>query len=382
MSNQVAINAAVDAALRAVADRATSPPARIPCNFYRAGYCQNGSVCAFAHEVPPVATSSRLSPLPLPFPPAQVHPHWAGPSHAPAYPPLAAPPPPFLAVPPTPYGYTRPPASFVAPPPIAPFTRPMYLPPRPAAPAPMTPAAGVPAGAAPPLRREPSHAVARMPREEQEGRKASFRYKEEPCMFWEQRGSCRKGANCTYRHETRSRLARIRQPPAKLPADEETSGFRPVSWRVVSGGVTFGGQRKVCHRFVAGWCSDGLDCPLLHPGQVEDEHEESEVAYSAFLWRYLPPGFASAVPLPLWLPAAPSPTDDPSPAPSPFGHLPPHPTSGTWYDGEEDWEEDEVPQVTSVGPSSPSLLVRPVSTPPESSTPAVDIMQLFAAESP
>ncbi|OCH92605.1 hypothetical protein OBBRIDRAFT_833268 [Obba rivulosa] len=400
MFNDTALHFAVNSALHTLGHDPSQESAwrtRAPCTFYRAGFCQNGSFCAFAHGEPSAASSSRLSPLPLPLPPASTQAYWAGTRHAIAPPrPVAA----QAAPPPYANGYARPPHAPMAGPSVTRHARPLYLGtpfPTPAAPlgAP-TPAFGSPAYGFPPVGRHPSRAPSR-PREPERVH-APFRYKAEPCKFWEQRGICRKGTECSFIHQTaeevdrraagaarkardgsaaeekQSRLVRLRNlPEGPLPtAEESEEGFRPIGWRVVSGGVKLGGTRDTCQKFMAGRCRKGAYCQYAHPGSsdIEDEVSFQEPSYSS-LWEYLPPGFCSAVPLPM------EPPEDP---PCPVSAVPaiaqPHPRhsgrASTFGAAHEDVDESDdqigAPDVDEdAGAMSPSLLVRPASTPPASS---------------
>ncbi|KAI0079517.1 hypothetical protein K474DRAFT_624977 [Panus rudis PR-1116 ss-1] len=322
-------------------------------------------------------------------------------------------------------------------------------------------------------------------------------WKTKPCAFYANNGQCRKGVRCNYIHESpkadfmaalacRDPLDRIpprsrtRKTPRKLsassissrqsysrcserhsfsehdgkvdeevtPADspstdgtekvsqsEDRKNFRPISWRVIGGGVMMGGNREVCQQYLKGQCSDGVDCKYAHPEQDAELDTACNSCFAEFgsptvqFATYHPPMFQ-----PLFSPVSPFYLSTPSPA-STFASLAPNsplpePAQGgrrshrrkhrqvrdltihtkeyeqsykahRILDGRtlaeigspgdtlvEDVpaEDDEKSVIIeeNAGLFSPRTIVRPMSTPPTPShrDSLLSVKQLFAAESP
>ncbi|KAH9931685.1 uncharacterized protein BXZ73DRAFT_77709 [Epithele typhae] len=122
--------------------------------------------------------------------------------------------------------------------------------------------------------------------------------------------------------------------------------FFPVTWRVVGGGVMMSGSREICESFMAGHCTDGVDCRFAHPYDTYDEqsyavpHVEPPPMYSplspvspmspvVFAYPVMYGPAALSPPLPFALPAAPTEcfakgVPASAPAPLPYGTYAPH----------------------------------------------------------
>ncbi|KAJ3531132.1 hypothetical protein NM688_g7615 [Phlebia brevispora] len=81
-----------------------------------------------------------------------------------------------------------------------------------------------------------------------------------------------------------------KHPHKRSPSPSESSGrgnFYPITWRVIGGGVLMGGPRDVCQAYLAGGCKNGLDCKFSHPSAADEL--EHAVAFSPPLEPYYPP---------------------------------------------------------------------------------------------
>ncbi|KAI0826853.1 hypothetical protein BC628DRAFT_1319338 [Trametes gibbosa] len=129
-------------------------------------------------------------------------------------------------------------------------------------------------------------------------------FRTKPCKFFAEPTGCIKGDRCNFIHQTSGGLpsglavssevmsesdtesavdlsvqselyagtmaTSDASSCTKITQDKSKKNFHPVTWRVVGGGVTLGGQREVCKDFRAGHCPEGSDCKYAHPDPSED----------------------------------------------------------------------------------------------------------------
>ncbi|KAI0648151.1 hypothetical protein C8Q79DRAFT_1008500 [Trametes meyenii] len=129
-------------------------------------------------------------------------------------------------------------------------------------------------------------------------------FRTKPCRFFAESTGCVKGDRCNFIHESPedgslptglpapaealsegevesvadssiqgelSPCTVATSEPLSAHTEEPKRNFYPVTWRVVGGGVTLGGKREICENFMAGRCSEGVDCKYAHPDSSEDE---------------------------------------------------------------------------------------------------------------
>ncbi|KAI9058257.1 hypothetical protein FKP32DRAFT_1582082 [Trametes sanguinea] len=281
-------------------------------------------------------------------------------------------------------------------------------------------------------------------------------FRTKPCRFYTEPSGCVKGDRCNFIHETPkerglptgltvpaeamsegeaesaadssvqgehppSTAATSEAPSVCTQTEEPKRNFYPVTWRVVGGGVTLGGQREICENFMAGRCTEGADCRYAHPDTSEEEcvfgYPEPPmfsavspispmiVPYS-FIYPMLSPVQSFVLPtLPGPLPVSPPPAIQSAPTPkgrhtaknsmtglTVYTTAPPSMISSHPYsphrvvDGTTLLDRD-LPthyHVDNMCQWSARTMVRPLSTPP---TPVhapgeVSIAKLFAAEMP
>ncbi|KAI0670881.1 hypothetical protein C8Q78DRAFT_973834 [Trametes maxima] len=129
-------------------------------------------------------------------------------------------------------------------------------------------------------------------------------FRTKPCRFFAESTGCVKGDRCNFIHENPadgslptglsapaealsegevesiadssiqgelSPSTVATSEPLSAHTEEPKRNFYPVTWRVVGGGVTLGGKREICENFMAGRCTEGVDCKYTHPDNSEDE---------------------------------------------------------------------------------------------------------------
>jgi hypothetical protein len=190
----------------------------------------------------------------------------------------------------------------------------------------------------------------------------------------------------------------------------ERNNYYPITWRIIGGGVMMSGSRRqpyivlhtyanttigeICQDYVAGHCSEGLDCKFSHPASVD---EQEPIAISEFrtapfyVANFSPTSSVHLLPVPVFV--RPPPRRRPRRTPQHREVFRPHRDDGHLLDGDtlaptrmtqdiqtsDDPSNDETS--TSTTSPSPQLFLtrpieRPVSTPPSDVTSFAKVLRV------